>query len=132
MVRVYRVHLGVHAAVVQPPLYVVVLLTARRVILLAEQRITVVTQPRKKRVIERVPRLVLGMRHHLVRLMRRVRTIPVIIHQAPSIITVRAVRHPVHAHCPVFHVMQITINLVHHVRRVLMCLTQIVEPTPKQ
>ena len=103
-----------------------------RVIVMVEHIIIVVQQLRGVRVMQTVPRLVRGMRHRLVRLMRHVHIIPVIIHLVKNIMEDPVMQHPVHAHCPVFHVMQITINLVHHVRRVLVCLTQIVEPTPKQ
>ena len=85
MVRAYRVHLGVHVAVVQPPLYVVVLLTARRVILMADQRITVVTRPRRVRVIKSAPKPVREMIHRHVRLMRHVHIIHRTHIQGPSI-----------------------------------------------
>lgn len=112
--------------------YVRILEHVHRAIVMVEHIIIVVQQLRRVRVIKHVPRLVLGMRHHLVRTMRHVRIIPVILHLVKNIMEDPVMRHPVHVHCPVFHVMQITINLVHHVRRVLICLTQIVKPTPKQ
>ena len=58
-----------------------------------------------------------------VRMDRLIRIIPVIRHHR------QCMRWKATAHGAV---MRITINLVRRVRRVLTCLTQIVEPTPKQ